>query len=187
MLAYSSVAQIGYIMLGIALVSQTGLTGGISHLFNHAIIKGCLFLALGCVVYSTGITRTEQMAGLGRTMPLTMGAFVVAGLGLIGVPGTAGFVSKWFLIAGAAEQGLWWLAGVIVVSSLLAVVYVGRVIEIAWFRTPGDSAATPRNPPVEMLVVTWILALATIYFGFDTRISAGIAGQAAELLLAGYR
>jgi multicomponent Na+:H+ antiporter subunit D len=187
MLAYSSVAQIGYIMLGIALVSQTGLTGGISHLFNHAIIKGCLVLALGCVVYSTGITRTEQMAGLGRTMPLTMGAFVVAGLGLIGVPGTAGFVSKWFLIAGAAEQGLWWLAGVIVVSSLLAVVYVGRVIEIAWFRTPGDSAATPRNPPVEMLVVTWILALATIYFGFDTRISAGIAGQAAELLLAGYR
>jgi multicomponent Na+:H+ antiporter subunit D len=187
MLAYSSVAQIGYIMLGIALVSQTGLTGGISHLFNHAIIKGCLFLSVGCMVYSTGITRIEQMAGIGRTMPLTMGAFVLAGLGLIGVPGTAGFVSKWFLITGAIEQGLWWLVAVIVFTSLLAVIYVGRIIEIAWFREPAGAAASPRKPPVEMLVVTWVLAAAAIYFGFNTEITAGVAAQAAELLLAGYR
>jgi multicomponent Na+:H+ antiporter subunit D len=187
MLAYSSVAQIGYIMLGIALVSQTGLTGGISHLFNHAIIKGTLFLAIGCMVYSTGITRIEQMAGIGRTMPLTMGAFVLAGLGLIGVPGTAGFVSKWFLIMGAVEQGLWWLAAVIVFSSLLAVIYVGRIVEIAWFREPVAAAATPRNPPVEMLAVTWVLAVATVYFGLNTEITAGVAAEAAELLLAGYR
>jgi multicomponent Na+:H+ antiporter subunit D len=187
MLAYSSVAQIGYIMLGIALVSQTGLTGGISHLFNHAIIKGALFLAIGCMVYSTGITRIEQMAGVGRTMPLTMGAFVFAGLGLIGVPGTAGFVSKWFLIQGAVEQGLWWLAAVIVVSSLLAVIYIGRVVEIAWFRAPDGAAAAPRTPPPEMVAITWVLTLAVIYFGFDTRISAGVAGEAAQLLLAGYR
>jgi multicomponent Na+:H+ antiporter subunit D len=187
LLAYSSVAQIGYIMLGIALVSQTGLTGGISHLFNHAIVKGCLFLSIGCMVYSTGITRIDQMAGIGRTMPLTMGAFVVAGLGLIGVPGTAGFVSKWYLIMGAVEQELWWLVVVIVLSSLLAVIYVGRIVEIAWFRAPEAAALTPRNPPAEMLLITWVLAALTIYFGFDTRISAGVAGQAAELLLAGYR
>ncbi|MFQ5565527.1 MAG: monovalent cation/H+ antiporter subunit D family protein, partial [Paracoccaceae bacterium] len=187
MLAYSSVAQIGYIMLGIALVSQTGLTGGISHLFNHAIIKGTLFLAIGCMVYATGITRIEQMAGIGRTMPLTMGAFVLAGLGLIGVPGTAGFVSKWFLIMGAVEQGLWWLAAVIVITSLLAVIYVGRIVEIAWFREPVGAAGTPRNPPPEMLAVTWVLAAATVWVGLDTRITAGVAGQAAELLLAGYR
>jgi multicomponent Na+:H+ antiporter subunit D len=187
MLAYSSVAQIGYIMLGIALVSQTGLTGGISHLFNHAVIKGALFLSVGCMVYSTGITRIEQMSGIGRTMPLTMGAFVLAGLGLIGVPGTAGFVSKWFLITGAVEQGLWWLAAVIVFSSVLAVIYVGRIVEIAWFRAPAASAVAQRNPPVEMLAITWVLAAATVYFGIDTRISAGVAGQAAELFLAGYR
>jgi len=187
MLAYSSVAQIGYIMLGIALVSQTGLTGGISHLFNHAMIKGCLFLAVGCMVYSTGITRIEQMAGIGRTMPLTMGAFVLAGLGLIGVPGTAGFVSKWFLIMGAIEQGLWWLVAVIVFTSVLAVIYVGRVVEIAWFREPVSAAVSPRTPPIEMLVVTWALAAATVYFGFNTEITAGVAEQAATLLLAGYR
>jgi multicomponent Na+:H+ antiporter subunit D len=127
------------------------------------------------------------MAGIGRTMPLTMGAFVLAGLGLIGVPGTAGFVSKWFLIMGAVEQGLWWLAAVIVFSSLLAVIYVGRIVEIAWFREPVAAAATPRTPPAEMLAVTWVLAAATVYFGLNTEITAGVAAQAAELLLAGYR
>ncbi len=187
MLAYSSVAQIGYIMLGIAMLTQTGLTGGISHLFNHAVIKGCLFLSIACIVYSTGITRIEQMAGIGRTMPLTMSAFVLAGLGLIGAPGTAGFVSKWFLIRGAIEQDRWVLAGVIVVSSLLAVIYVGRVIEIAWFRAPTAAAIRPRTPPAELLAGTWVLAAATVYFGFDTRITAGVAEQAAQLLLAGYR
>jgi multicomponent Na+:H+ antiporter subunit D len=186
MLAYSSVAQIGYIVLGVALLNEAGLTGGLSHLFNHALIKGCLFLAVGCVVFSTGITKIEQMAGLGRTMPLTMGAFVLAGLGLIGVPGTAGFVSKWYLIQGATEAGLWWLVVAIVVASLLAVFYVGRVVETAWFRAPSGAAEAPRRVPVEMLAITWLLGLATIYFGLQTDISAGVPAQAAGLLLEGY-
>jgi multicomponent Na+:H+ antiporter subunit D len=184
MLAYSSVAQVGYMILGIALVSEAGLTGGISHLFNHAIIKACLFLAVGCVFYSTGVTRIENLAGIGRAMPLTMAAFVVAGLGLIGVPGTAGFVSKWFLIQGAAEAGHWWLVAVIVVSSVLAVFYVGRVVEVAWFREP--VAKVVRTPPIEMVAVTWVLAAATIYFGIWTDLSAGVAGDAARELLAGW-
>ena len=185
MLAYSSVAQIGYIVLGIALLNEAGLTGGLSHLFNHAIIKGCLFLAVGCVVYSTGIHRISDMAGLGRTMPLTMGAFVLAGLGLIGVPGTAGFVSKWYLIQGASEAGLWWLVAAIVFASLLAVFYVGRVVEIAWFREPSGAAATPRPVPLEMLAVAWVLALASLYFGVQTEISAGVPADAAALLMEG--
>jgi len=184
MLAYSSVAQVGYMILGIALVSEAGLTGGISHLFNHAIIKACLFLAVGCLFYSAGVTRIENLAGIGRTMPLTMAAFVIAGLGLIGVPGTAGFVSKWFLIQGAAEAGAWWLVAVIVVSSVLAVIYIGRIVEVAWFRAP--KTAIVRRPAPEMLIVTWALALATIYFGIDTDISAGVAGEAARVLLAGF-
>jgi multicomponent Na+:H+ antiporter subunit D len=171
-------------LLGISLATEAGLTGGISHLFNHAIIKCCLFLAIGCVYYSTGVTRIDNMAGIGRTMPLTMGAFVLAGLGLIGVPGTAGFVSKWFLIQGAAEAGQWWLVGVIVISSVLAVVYVGRIVEVAWFRAP--TARLVRRPPPEMLVVTWVLAAAVVYFGVQTDISAGVAGQAARDLLTGF-
>jgi multicomponent Na+:H+ antiporter subunit D len=150
------------------------------------LIKGCLFLAIGCVVYSTGIVKVSDMAGLGRKMPLTMGAFVVAGLGLIGVPGTAGFVSKWYLVAGALEKDMWWLAGVIVVSSLLAVVYIGRVVEVAWFREPDEALNDIKPVPQEMIVVTWVLAAATIYFGFATDISAGVAAEAAKVLLAGY-
>ena len=184
MLAYSSVAQVGYMLLGIALLSEAGLTGGISHLFNHAIVKCCLFLAIGCVYYSTGVTRIENLAGLGRTMPLSMGAFVIGGLGLIGVPGTAGFVSKWFLIQGAAEQGQWLLVAAIVISSVLAVVYIGRVVEIAWFREP--TAPVVRRTPPEMLVVTWALAAGVIWFGIDTELNATIAGEAARVLLAGW-
>jgi len=186
MLAYSSVAQIGYIMLGIGLVTETGLTGGFAHVFNHAIIKGALFLAIGCVVFSTGVTRIEEMAGIGRTMPITMGAFVIAGLGLIGVPGTAGFVSKWYLIQGAAELGLWWLVGIIVFSSILAVVYIGRVIEVAWFRPPQGATHDPKDTPVEMVAVTWLLTALVVYFGLDTDLSADIPSRAAAALLGGY-
>lgn len=186
MLAYSSVAQIGYIILGIALLSEAGLTGGLAHVFNHAVIKACLFLAVGCMVYSTGITKIEDMAGIGRTMPVTMGAFVIAGLGLIGVPGTAGFVSKWYLIQGAAEQGMWWLVAAIVVASLLAMFYVGRIVEIAWFREPQGRSHDPADTPIEMLVITWVLAIAVIYFGVQTDISAGVPAEAAKILLEGY-
>ena len=114
------------------------------------------------------------------------GLAVIAGLGLIGVPGTAGFVSKWYLIAGALERDMWWLAGVIVVSSLLAVLYIGRVVEVAWFHEPGASTETIKAVPPEMAAITWVLAAATIWFGFDTTITAGVAGRAAEILLAGY-
>lgn len=182
-LAYSSIAQIGYILLGIALANQSGLTGSISHMFNHALIKGCLFLAAGAVLFSTGATKVEHMAGVGRTMPLTMAAFVIAGLGLIGVPGTAGFVSKWYLIQGAAQAELWWLVGAIVFSSLIAVFYVGRIVQVAWFRPPNAATATPRAVPTEMSVAIWLLAIAVIYFGLQTQISAGFPADAATMLL----
>ncbi len=86
LLAYSSVAQVGYMILGISLASVTGLTAGLLHLFNHAIIKGALFMAMGAVMYQVGSVRIEAMRGLGRKMPWTMAAFVVGGFSLIGVP-----------------------------------------------------------------------------------------------------
>jgi multicomponent Na+:H+ antiporter subunit D len=187
MLAYSSVAQIGYITLGIAIATQTGLAGALVHLLNHALIKGTLFLAVGCIVLQTGAFKVKNLAGIGRTMPLTMAAFVVAGLGLIGVPGTVGFVSKWFLITAALEQGWWWLALMIVTSSLIAVVYVGRIVEIAWFREPSKEVSAGGRLPIEMLGVTWVMAAATIYFGLDAEFTAGLASRAAETLLAGLK
>ena len=185
MLAYSSVGQVGYITLGIALANLNGLTGGLVHLLNHALIKGTLFMSAGAMVFRGGSCAIDDLAGVGRRMPLTMSAFVVAGLGLIGVPGTAGFVSKWYLIVASLELGLWWLAFLIVASSLISLVYVGRVIETAWFREPGKALAEVREAPLEMLAPIWILAFASVYFGIDTDLTAGLAAKAAATLLAG--
>jgi multicomponent Na+:H+ antiporter subunit D len=187
MLAYSSVGQVGYITLGIALANLNGLTGGLVHLLNHALIKGALFMSVGAMVFRSGKITIEDLAGIGRRMPLTTAAFVVAGLGLIGVPGTVGFVSKWYLIVGALERGWWWLAFLIVASSLISLVYIGRVIEAAWFREPAKTLADVREAPLEMLAPICILAFASIYFGIDTDLTAGLAAKAAATLLAGLR
>lgn len=185
MLAYSSVGQIGYITLGIAIANLTGLTGGIVHLFNHALMKAALFMAIGAVFYRIGSVKLDDLAGIGKRMPITMGAFVIAGLSIIGVPGTVGFVSKWYLVLGAFEQGWWWLAFLIVASSLISVIYIGRIVEVVWFRPVSAAAKRAVEPPLSMLLPTLLLVAATVYFGIDTSATAGIAGRAAEWLMAG--
>jgi len=186
MLAYSSVAQIGYITLGIGIANQDGLTGSIVHLANHAVMKATLFMALGAVFYRTGAVRLHDLSGIGQKMPLTMTAFVIAGFGIIGTPGTAGFISKWYLAVGALHAGGWPLVLVIMTSSLLALVYIGRVIEVAWFREASPVCADARDPPLSMLIPILVLAAATIWFGIDTQWTAGIAGKAAAMLLGGF-
>lgn len=187
MLAYSSVAQIGYITLGIALANKSGLTGGIVHLFNHAIIKGALFAALGAAFYRTGTVKLDGLAGIGRTMPVTFAAFVVAALGLIGVPGTAGFISKWYLAVGAIEKGWWPVAFLLVMSSLISVIYVGRIIEAAYFRPASSAAAAAKDAPLSMLVPILVLSMASVYFGIDTGLTASVASQIAETLIGGLK
>ncbi len=188
MLAYSSVAQIGYITLGIGLANVAGLTGGLAHLFNHAIMKATLFAALGCVFFRVGSVSLGEIAGLGRRMPITMAAFTIAGLALIGVPGTAGFISKWYLALGALDDGSWLLVFLIVASSLVSVLYVGRVMEVIWFREPTSRACiAASDPPLSMLIPLVVLAAAVIYFGFDTRLTAGLSGDIARALIGDLR
>ena len=182
MLAYSSVAQIGYMVLGIGFATVLGVAGGMLHLFNHALIKTAMFMAMGCVFYRMGSVRIEAMAGLAKRMPWTMAAFVGGGLSLIGVPLTAGFVSKWYLLLAALDAGMWWIAAFILIASMLAIVYVWRVVEVAYFSPSPDGAPTG-EAPISMLIPTWFLVLANFYFGIDTRISVGAATQAAEYLL----
>ena len=183
MLAYSSVAQVGYMMLGVGFFSVTGLTGGIVHLFNHALMKGALFMALGAVFHRLGSVRIEDMRGLGREMPLTMFAFVLGGLSLIGLPLTVGFISKWHLILAALERGWHPIAGLILLSSLLAVAYVWRVVEAVYFRDPPPGRPPATEAPLSLLAPTWILALANFYFGIDTSVTVGVAADAARSLL----
>ncbi|MCB1717163.1 MAG: monovalent cation/H+ antiporter subunit D family protein [Candidatus Competibacteraceae bacterium] len=183
LLAYSSVAQIGYMILGIAFASVTGVTAGILHLFNHALMKSALFLALGCVVYRIGSCNLNDMAGLGKRMPWTMAAFVAGGLSLIGVPLTVGFISKWYLILGALERGWWWVAVLVLIGSLLAVIYIWRVVETAYFKPAPEGQTARCEAPLSMLVPMWILVLANFYFGIDASLSTGAARFAAQQLL----
>lgn len=185
MLAYSSIAQIGYMVLGVSIGTALGVAAGMLHLFNHAMMKGTLFLAMGCVFYRVGSVRLEAMAGLGKRMPWTMAAFVGGGLSLIGVPLTVGFVSKWYLIIAALEKGWWWAAALILLSSLLGIIYIWRVIEVAYFRPVLEGAPEIREAPLMMLIPTWGLVLANIYFGVDTRVSVGVARKAADILMGG--
>ena len=184
LLAYSSVAQIGYMILGLSFASVTGLTATLLHLFNHALMKGALFMALGCVVYRIGSVRIEDMAGLGRRMPLTTAAFVVGGLSLVGVPLTVGFVSKWYLILAALERGWWPVAVLVLVASVIALAYVWRVVEVAYFRPPaGDEPPGRREAPWSLLAPTWALVAMNVYFGIDAGRTVAVAREAARALL----
>ena len=184
-MAYSSIAQIGYMVIGLALISVAGLTAGILHLFNHAIIKGCLFMAIGCVYYRQGSVSIGDFKGLGKTMPLTMAAFVIGGLGLIGVPLTAGFISKWYLVTAALEMQTagFIIIAAILIGSLLAVAYIWRIIEAAYFQEPENDTIV--EAPLTLLIPTMIMAIASIYFGVETSINAGGALQAAQFLMEG--
>ncbi|MGE0416498.1 MAG: monovalent cation/H+ antiporter subunit D family protein [Acetobacteraceae bacterium] len=182
MLAMSSVAQIGYITLGIGLDNETGLTASIVHLFNHGLMKGALFLLIGGIAYQTGAVSMDRIAGLARRMPWTFAGIVIAGLSMVGVPGTVGFVSKWFLVQAAMERGWWWLVVIIVASSVLALVYMGRLIEAAYLR-PAPAGPPLQEAPPSMLVCAWVLVAACVWFGVDTEMTAQVASRAAHGLL----
>jgi len=185
MLAYSSVAQVGYMVLGIALATSAGLTAGMLHLFNHALMKGALFMALGTLFWRVGSVRLDDLSGIGRQMPWTMTAFALAGLSLIGVPLTAGFVSKWYLIIAALDAGQSWLVILIVITSLMAVYYVWRVIEAAWFSTTPETRPPVSEAPLSLLIPLYVMVAANFWFGIDTRLSVGGAEAAARALLGG--
>ena len=115
-------------------------------------------------------------------MPWTFAALVIAGLSLIGLPGTAGFISKWYLVAAAVEQHNWLIAVIILVGSLLAVVYVWKMVEVLFFRDANTTTEVIREAPLLLLVPTWLLVLANLYFGFNTELTVDIARTAASML-----
>ena len=180
--AYSSVAQIGYMIVGFSLSTTTGLMATLLHLFNHALMKSALFLALGAVMYSIGSVQLSQFQGLGRQMPFTMAAIVVGGLSLIGVPLTVGFVSKWYLVLAVLENGWWPVAVLILFGSLLAIVYVWRIVEAAYFNEPPAGRESVEEAPLGFLIPVWLLVSANIYFGIDTRLSIQLAQAVSQSL-----
>lgn len=190
MLAFSSVAQIGYIIAAFCLASQSGLTAGIVHIINHGIIKTILFMSVGCILYRVGHTHSNSLDDLFHKMPLTVMAFILSGLGLIGVPLTAGFVSKFSLIGASMERGWWMIGALVLVSSLFALIYVGRVVEIMLFRKARSPSPLPmgRNEaPLMMLIPMYALIGISIWFGVSGSTTLAVAGEAAAALLGGYQ
>lgn len=166
MLAYSSVAQISYVALGIGLANPLGLIGAMLHIMNHAFMKGCLFQVSGIIRYRTGLWQIPKFGGLARRMPWTMGAFTVAAVSMIGIPPTAGFFSKWYLVLGSLDAQNWVFAGAIAVSSLLNAVYFFRVLEKVYIASPDeDAVAAAVEAPRGMLVPLLVTASGIIILG----------------------
>ena len=142
-LAYSTVSQLSYVVLGISMAGITGATGGLVHLVHQGVMKVTLFYCAGNLYEALGVSRVRDLDGAGRSLPLTMGAFTVAAIGMIGIPPTAGFISKWYLGLGGIEVGELWILAVLALSSLLNAAYFLPLIARAWFRPPPADRVEP--------------------------------------------
>lgn len=185
LLAYSSVAQIGYLIVGLGLANESGLMATLLHMLNHGLMKAALFLALAAVVFRLGEANLSEMHGLASRMPWTMAAFLIGGLSLIGVPLTVGFVSKWYLVTAAIEHNWWPVASLILLGSLLSAIYIWKIIEVVYFKAANETTAHVKEAPLAILAPTWVLVAANIYFGINTELTVGITRLAAASVFGG--
>lgn len=186
--AYSSVSQIGFITMGIGLSTPEGFRATLLFVVAHAVTKGAVFMLLGCFSFRIGHRLTlSSIRGAAKNMPYTSGALVLAGLSLIGVPGTIGFLGKWSLVEAFIQSGNSYLAFFILVSSLLTVVYVWRIIGALYDSTNpviGDAAgnAVRKEAPISMLVTTGVLVFLIVIWGLEASVPLAGAANAAALL-----
>ncbi|MCC5950300.1 MAG: monovalent cation/H+ antiporter subunit D family protein [Nitriliruptoraceae bacterium] len=162
MLAYSTVAQLGYIGLGIGLATPLALVGALLHVLNHAVMKSGLFLVAGGVIQRTKIKKIARYAGLGQRMPWTMGGFAILAVSMVGVPPTAGFFSKFYLVWGAIELGNWLVAIVVVSSSLLTMVYFLKLFEQIFVVAPQEEIVEQATEPSGRVVGTVLVLAASV-------------------------
>lgn len=188
-LAYSTVSNLSYIMLGLAMLNTTAFTGSLLHVIFHAVIKSALFLFAGAVIFTTGKTKVKDLAGLGKKMPMLFWGYTIAALGLIGIPPTSGFVGKWYLGVGSLNAGLGalsWIAPVaLLLSALLTAGYLLPVSIKGFLAAPKeeDSPDAYQEPPMLMLVPIWLLAALTLIFGlYPMPLVRFIDGIAATLM-----
>jgi len=166
-LAYSTISQLSYIILGVALLNPQGISGGLIHIANHAFSKITLFFCAGAIYVASHKKNISDMNGLGRLMPFTFGAFGVASLSMIGVPPVAGFVTKWYLYLGSLEAGQIGIILVFIASTMLNIGYFAPVVYRAFFATPmaGASGEGLREAPLIMVIPLCCSALISILIG----------------------
>ena len=153
-------------MLGLGIGTQAGVSAGVLHLINHAMIKGALFMALGAFAISYGVRRIENFKGLGQALPVTSAAFTAGALSLIGVPFTVGFISKFYLIQAALQKGWTFAVVAILIASVLAVFYCYRVLVNLWVAPRPDGAShSVQRVPMMIMAPLLVLALMNLVFG----------------------
>jgi len=174
MLTYIIIAEVGYMVGGAWLGNRAGMTGAILHIVNDALMTLCVFLAVGNIVYKIKGYAFDDLKGLFRKMPFTMGAFVVGALSIIGVPPTCGFFSKWYLISGGIAAGHYGFVAALLFSSLVNVVLFFRIIELGYFEPFSDHHGHNHHPepideaPLSMLVPLIIVAAGLVVAGMYT-------------------
>lgn len=164
-LAYSSIAQMGYVLLGMALLTERALIGDFFHIFAHAIMKACLFMCAGAIIHNTGRQRVSDLGGIGLEMPVTMACFTLSALAMIGLPPFNGFVSKLFLGLGALDAGMPAYLILLLISSFMNAVYYMPIVIGAFFR-PSRAGTMPVSREVRpvMMVPMVVLAVSTFVF-----------------------
>ena len=160
-LAFSTIGQLGYVVLGATLATDMGIGGSVLHIAMHACGKITLFFCAGAIFVASGKKYVSQLRGLGRKMPITMGAFMIGSLSVIGLPPLGGFVSKWYLALGALDRDAIWVVVVLLVSSLLNVFYLLPVAVTAFFRTE----ETEENPGIQEAPMACVVPLALTAVG----------------------
>jgi multicomponent Na+:H+ antiporter subunit D len=187
MLAYSSVSQFGLVVAAFAIANETAFLGGTIHLVGHAVMKGGLFAAAGVIAIRTGARTVDEYADLAAEAPIASGTFALLGLALVGVPPAVGFVGKWYIALGAVAEGVWIIAGVILLSTLLTLAYFARVIERMYFGMDVPSEATAvadgGRPGLSIqLVISVAAAIAVIVMGFGATWFASLLEPTMEFL-----
>ena len=183
MIAYSSVAYIGYIILGINLLNNQGTTGGLFYILAHAMGKSCFFLVAGCFIYLHGARYISDLRGLGRTMPVTAGAFALTSMSIVGLPPTAGFMGKWYILWGCFRKGGYALVVLALIGSLLSAVYCFRVVYYLFFTGPREEAVPLREAPASMYTPAAVLACGTLFFGIFSGLVMPSLTNAARVIL----
>jgi len=182
LLAHSSIAQIGYITLAFAIGTKASVAAGFIHLFNHALIKGALFMAITSMgFYINKRITINNLSGLGRAMPITFVCFVICSLSLAGIPLTAGFISKLYIIKASISADGIWIAFLILASSALSVVYLWKMIEALWFHESPKVLNIKEKP--EIYIALLMITFLNIYFGLDASIVVNSSFEAANQLL----
>jgi formate hydrogenlyase subunit 3/multisubunit Na+/H+ antiporter MnhD subunit len=182
LLIYSTVCQLGYVLLGVSLGTTLGVAGGLMHFVNHMMLKDAMFLVAGAVMLRIHATTLDELGGLGRRMPFTFGVFLLSGLSLSGVPPLNGFSSKWLIYYSAFQSGHWALAVAAMIGSLFTLAAVMKFAHAAFMGTPTAHALAAKEAPVAMLIPMGALAAASVVFGlFPGLLLVPIAAIESEL------